>query len=825
MRRICLDGNWSLIALSPEKNNYGIKDGSSFEITMPTSVQDALIEAMVVPDPYYAENELETMFIGKSDWSISRSFDLDIASGCRYVLHLEKVDTIASLILNGRQVASFDNEHRIYNVDVTEYLVSGSNDIEFRFTSSEKIASRRAEALEHAVPCSRYKYDSPNRNLVRKAQCNAAWDWGLCLQTMGIYESIELYECKDLYVSSFSAIPVRSATGDWKMDIKVYATAFADGGTTIDISCAGKKLTVDVKYGAGDCVFAASMEIPAEDVRLWWPNGFGEQVLYDVEIAMAGFVLSRKIGFRTIEVRNNTTMGGKELTVCVNGKPVFCKGANWIPLDARPGRMSMERYDSMICDMRDANMNMVRIWGGGWYEKEEFYDACDRYGILIWHDLMFSCSTYPAEDWFLESVEKELRDQIRRLCSRTSIALWCGNNECLGALGWYEETRSNLSLYLKDYEKLYVNWIDHILVQEDPSRMYWPSSPCAGPGDYSDNWHTDGNGDMHYWTVWHERKDFEAYHDVRPRFCSEFGYQSFPSMSEVLSFAPSDQLFLESPVMEHHQRNDEGNEIINEMFGRYFHRPRDFEHMLYLSQVQQSYAIRTAVTWWRSLMPYCMGTLYWQLNDVWPVSSWSSIEYSGKWKALHYDARRFFSPVAPLLYIEKGRVCVRIANDSPDSFKGPCTVSVIGFDGTCIRSTTCDVSVRSMEVFEVVDFPVSEVDSSSCYLCASVAGMEETLLLCRPKEAGIRDPELKFGVSESMEGENRVFSIEISTERPAFYIVPDAGDIRGRFSDSLFSLNGRRTILFSCFEDVDLEEFVSKLKVYDLYSSFDNSEV
>ena len=410
MKKTILDGNWTLTALSVEKNNYGIADGSAFDICMPTSVQDALIESLIVPDPYYADNELEVAFIGRSNWSIKRNFDFTVSSGCHYVLRLEKVDTIADLFLNSSKVASFDNEHRIYELDITSYLVTGKNDIEFVFTSSEKIANERALTLDHAAPCSHYKYDSPNRNLVRKAQCNAAWDWGLCLQTIGIYESICIYECSSLYVSSFSAIPVRESDDAWRLDIKIHGTAFVSGSETVSVSCAGVTGSFDFSFTSGPCVYTGSVSIPFESVSLWWPNGFGAQKLYEVSVSLAGFGLSRKIGFRTIEVRNLVSMGGKELTVCVNGRDVFCKGANWIPLDARPGRMSASRFDQIIRDMKDANMNMVRIWGGGWYEKEEFYDACDKYGILIWHDLMFSCSTYPAEQWFLESVEKELRE-------------------------------------------------------------------------------------------------------------------------------------------------------------------------------------------------------------------------------------------------------------------------------------------------------------------------------------------------------------------------------------------------------------------------------
>lgn len=816
MRKISLNGQWNLVATAVEQNNYGIVDGSSFSMPVPGSVQDALIDQAIVPDPYCGCNELETIFIGKSDWNISRSFSLDYDPSKHYILHLEKVDTVASLFVNDCFVSSFDNEHRIFDLDVTSFLVSGENSIEFRFRSSEKLAIERAASLDHPSPCSRYKYDSPHRNLVRKAQCNAAWDWGLCLQTIGIYEDIVLYECSDVYLKSFSAIPKKVASG-WELCVCARVLAFRSCSASVCASVAGCSMSVDASLVAGENPVAFSVMVPASSVELWWPNGLGEQKLYDVLLCVDSFEKHRNIGFRTIEVKNKSTMGGKELTVCVNGFDVFCKGANWIPLDARPALQSAERFDSIIASVAAANMNMLRVWGGGWYEKEEFYDACDRYGILLWHDLMFSCSTYPAEPWFLQSVEAELRDQVRRLSSRTCIALWCGNNECLGALGWYEETRANLPLYIKDYEKLYVNWIDHILVEEDPSRMYWPSSPCAGPGDYSDNWHSDGNGDMHYWTVWHERKDFEAYHDVRPRFCSEFGYQSFPSLSEVSSFAVPEDYDIHSAVMDHHQRNDEGNSIIEEMFSRYFNAPKDFASTLYLSQVQQAYAIETAVTYWRSLMPYCMGTLYWQLNDVWPVSSWSSIEYSGKWKALHYAARRFYSSAAPLIYIEGDKLYVKVANDGRKAVSDELLFSLVDFEGNVIRLERMPLSVRSVSVSDALVLDLSSLDRRGTFACASFAGVESTLLLCRPKDALIRDPDLRIDSIKEVSGG---FDVEISSSRPAFYVMLDASSVCGRFDDDFFTLNGRRVVHFYCNEDVSLKDFSSSLCIRNLYSSF-----
>ncbi len=814
MRRITLDGEWTLNALRIEDNNYGIENGSVFSMDIPGSVQDALIEDLVVPDPYYATNELETLFIGRSDWSISRDFSLWKKAGKNYILRLEKVDTVAKLYINGSEVASLDNEHQIHELDVTAYLLDGANHIRFDFVSSEKVALQRQADLDHPIPCSRYMHDSPARNLVRKTQCNAAWDWGLCMQTIGIHESVRLFECDDVHLSSFTVIPRRKGC-DWQLEVRAFVKVLSDCKVHLRLHCADRSIERLVNLKRSDSFIDLSLDIPGFAVELWWPNGLGGQPLYDVLFEFGDYVLSRRIGFRTIEVSNDVTLGGRELTVVVNGQSVFCKGANWIPLDARPCRMTPARYDSMVRSARDANMNMLRVWGGGWYEKEAFYDACDKYGILLWHDLMFSCSTYPAEKWFLKSVEKELRDQVRRLRSRTCIALWCGNNECLGALGWYDETKADLPLYLKDYETLYSNWIDNILVEEDPTRMYWPSSPCAGPGDYSDNWHSDGNGDMHYWTVWHERKDFESYHSVKPRFCSEFGYQSFPSLSEVETFAPEDQRYIHSPVMEHHQRNSMGNSIIEEMFTRYFRAPAGFENRLYLSQVQQAYAIKTAVTYWRSLMPYCMGTLYWQLNDVWPVSSWSSIEYSGKWKPLHYAARRFYSPVAPLVYIEGNTLFVKVCNDGRKPFEGRCEVSCIGFDGSLHRTQGFDVKVGSMAVTPVMEVDLSDRDTSFCYAQVNVAGLEETLLFRRPKDANILDPIIEFDVVEAGDS----FEIRLRSHNPAFFVVPDAGSIGGRFSDCLFTLNGERTIVFRPDDMVSLDLFVRNFKVYDLFSS------
>ncbi len=323
-------------------------------------------------------------------------------------------------------------------------------------------------------------------------------------------------------------------------------------------------------------------------------------------------------------------------------------------------------------------MNMVRVWGGGHYENDIFYDLCDQLGILVWQDCMFSCSLYPATSWFLKSVKDEITYQVKRLKDHPSLALWCGNNEDVGALTWFESSRRERDKYLIDYDRLNEGIIGKTIKELDPLRKWWSSSPSAGESDYSDCWHDDSKGDMHYWSVWHEGKPFEAYKEIIPRFCSEFGFQSFPSLpllTKVITHdgtknVDSGEFNLSSSVMEHHQRNDRGNTIILSTMLRYFHLPSSFAHQIYISQIQQSFAMQTAIEYWRSNRPRCMGTLFWQLQDNWPVASWSSIEYGGKWKALQYEAKRFYNPLLLTFQKQDEEIALIGVNDNTKLSKG-----------------------------------------------------------------------------------------------------------------------------------------------------------
>ena len=413
----------------------------------------------------------------------------------------------------------------------------------------------------------------------------------------------------------------------------------------------------------GENVFVHNVTI--RNPKLWWPNGQGEQPLYELWTTLDGEVTKRKIGLRKLEWIVEKDAIDHSFKVRVNGRDVTAMGANWIPADAIPSRITPDGVRDLLESAQVANMNMIRLWGGGQYEPDWFYDLCDELGLMVWHDFMFSCMSYPSNREFLEDIELEITQQLRRLQHHAAIALWCGDNEVIGSIGWYPETRTNRERYVANYTR--VNSLLQKLVEdEDPSRRFWPSSPSLGYLDFSDGWHTDTRGDMHFWQVWHEAAPFERAREVNPRFASEFGFQSFPSMPTIESFTDLPDRNPSSPVMEAHQRNPGGNARILETMTRYFRFPRDFDEMVFLSQVQQGLAIKTAIEYWRSTKPRCMGTLYWQLNDNYPVASWSSLNYGGSWKLLNYMARRFYLPVSVVAVPDKasGEIVLNAINDS-----------------------------------------------------------------------------------------------------------------------------------------------------------------
>jgi beta-mannosidase len=830
VRKIDLAGEWTLCQWAEGRK----KSKTGIPIRIPGDTYCALIEAGEIPEPYFGTKELDTLWVGQVDWLLYRSVTIDREFlGSRHViLHFDSVDTIAEIRINGQIAARSSNMFTPLRFDVGKILKVGENRLEILLHSAEKRAAELSGQLPYPVPYSVYAVQSPHRNLVRKVQCHSGWDWGPCLMVSGLYGRAYLGSSACGRIDAVTTKQTRYGE-NWVLAVTVEYFAYTAGNVPLEITIAGQRAEPQVVVAEGENTIRTDLEIPKP--QLWWPRGYGSQALYALSVKTGEEQVEKRIGFRTVEIIQEDDESGRSMIVAVNGRRIFCKGANWIPSDALPGRQTPERYDTLLSAAAAANMNMLRVWGGGQYESEYFYQRCDEMGLLIWQDFMFGCALYPATKWFLEQVEAEIRHQVKRLKDHPCIALWCGNNENLGALNWYPESKANGARYLVDYDRLNEGVVGRIVAELDPSRPWWPSSPSAGPGEYSDNWHDDSKGDMHYWSVWHEGKNFDAYYDVIPRFCSEFGFQSFPSLETVRQYAPEDQWNVTSAVMEHHQRSPRGNAIVVETMTRYFRLPESFESFLYLSQVQQAVAMKSAVEYWRSRRPVCMGTLYWQLNDVWPVSSWSSIEYSGKWKLLHYAARKFYAPLHAAVFCADGRtVEITGLNDTSAPCEGTLCVRFIDFEGRNRQKQEQQVCLEAEAATTLVRLPLDQLPAQKeqlfLYLefqpsVSSNGGPHKPLVnelfLCPPKRCDLKAPEIRRKIRR--EGERIV--VELRTDLPAFFVSLDVEDLPGVFEDNLFTLlpEEPKLLYFQPADSSDRELPVlveNRLKIFHLRGTY-----
>ncbi|WP_299296473.1 glycoside hydrolase family 2 protein [uncultured Tateyamaria sp.] len=611
----------------------------------------ALRDAGLITDPYVGQNEYDLRWICERDWLATRTFEAEETDA---ELVIEMLDTVAEVAINGVSVLHADSMFRTHRVDASGALRQGENTIAIRFASPVAEATARAQAQPFPVPFQRDNCPIPHGNMLRKPECDFGWDWNIALAPFGIYGAIRL----EPKLARVADLIVEQVHGDGAVSVTVTArTERATDGTPVTFALADQEVQAKVQNG----VAVATIEIDAPD--LWWPVGQGAQPLHTLTVALPGHSTTRRIGLRDIALITAPDDTGSGFAFHINGRPVFMKGANWIPADALASAITPDVVRDLLQSAVDANMNMIRVWGGGRYEPDWFYDICDELGLMVWHDFMFACHLYPSDDAFLAEVDAEVRAQVARLNHRACIALWCGDNELLGALTWYEESRANRDTYLVAYDRLN-RTIETALRATAPTAHWWPSSPSPGPMRFGDAWHDDRSGDMHFWSVWHEGRDFDHYRDVSPRFCSEFGFQSYPSMDVIRRFADPGDFNIAAPVMESHQKNAGGNARIAETMFRYFRFPVDFENFVYLSQVQQGLAIKTAVTHWRSLKPHCMGTLIWQLNDTWPVCSWSSLDHGGGWKLLHHMARAFYAPMHVSAVPGPDGIALRAINDT-----------------------------------------------------------------------------------------------------------------------------------------------------------------
>jgi beta-mannosidase len=551
---IDLAGSWSLVDGSGEH---------TAEIVLPGDVHSALLAAGLIPDPYYGRNEYDVRWVAERDWVFSREFVLDDPA---VELVIEGLDTVAEVRVNGMLVLETANSFRRWRTELSEAAVAGTNKIEITIRSSVVEAARRQAAQPFYVPWHRGNCPIPNGNMLRKPQCDFGWDWNIALAPLGVYGAIRLEPKR---CARLADVQVRQHHENSRVTLELLVKIVGKPTEKqVEILFDGLSYEARIRDGM------AEAETVVDNPALWWPSGLGEQALYDLEVRFGEQILHRRIGLRSPDLVVDDDGG---FTFRINGHDVFARGANWIPADALPGRITPEKTRDLLQSAVDANMNMIRVWGGGRYEPDWFYDLCDELGLMVWQDFMFACHLYPSTPEFLAEVDREVRDVVARISHHACIAVWCGDNELLGALNWFEESRANRDRYLVAYDRLN-RTIETALKETAPEANWWPSSPSPGYMNFGDAWHDDTSGDMHFWSVWHEGRDFEHYRDVSPRFCSEFGFQSYPSMDVVRTFAEPKDFNIAAPVLESHQKNAGGNARIAETMFRYFRFPEGFEN-------------------------------------------------------------------------------------------------------------------------------------------------------------------------------------------------------------------------------------------------------
>ncbi len=775
MKPLPLAGNWQL---EDDHGEYRLS------MAVPGDVISALHNASLIPDPYVGRNEFDVRWIAEREWQIERNFTVDVASlDTGWDLLLSELDTVAVVCINDICVLHAENQFRRYRVDVSRYLQTGNNRIQIRFLSNIDQALNKQVAQPWPIPWQQGNSPIPNGNMLRKVQCDFGWDWNIALAPFGLYGQCQLEPrrpCRIETVSITQSLSQDLSKAQIDIRVNVLTTSSARTDKTVHVEIAGQKIALGV---AANGVAQGSVTITQP--TLWWPAGLGEQTLYPLTLTLDGQQQRRQIGIRRIELvtTNPDDPSDTPFYIQVNGQPVFCRGANWIPADALPGRITEAKTLDLLQSAVDANMNMLRVWGGGRYEPDSFYQACDELGLMLWQDFMFSCNLYPSTPEFLNEVSLEVADVIERLHHHACLALWCGDNELVGALTWFQESIDNRDRYLVAYDRLN-HTIETTLKATYPTANWWPSSPCAGYMNYGDAWHDDSSGDMHFWSVWHEGRDFEHYRDVQPRFCSEFGFQSYPSLSLIRQFAAPEDFNIASPVLESHQKNVGGNARIAETMFRYFRFPSGFENFVYLSQVQQALAIQTAVDYWRGLKPHCMGSLYWQLNDTWPVASWSSLEYGGNWKLLHHMAKRFYAPVRASVVPALGHLQLRLVNDHTDTVNVTLEAAAVNMAGQWRRLDTIVVCVSPDAAVAALELSVNAISKDEIlgYRWRVDDGdwQTEHYTVQTYKSLSLRDPEIALDAQADDEGSWRV---SISSKALALYVAVEC-NLRGRFSDN-----------------------------------------
>ena len=750
----------------------------------PCTLYSVLYESGRIPDPFYGLNDQRLTALADKDCAFEAQVEADEALLSRQYVELtfQGLDTICRISLNGVTLDRVKNMHRAYTYDVKELLRPGKNTLRLEFASPTRYFAER-----HAK---HYLYTNdgdtiPGAAHLRKALYQSGWDWGPALPDMGIYRPVTL-EGYDV---------------DRIGDVAVRQHHREDGSVEVEVSVAGKRGADTVCYASMDGkrveLTGGTGRIVVENPRLWWVRGYGEQNLYDLEIEMTagGRVIDRcrkEIGLRTLTVSTakDPDGGGSEFCFVNNGVKIFSMGANYIPQDNLLSRVTPARLDEMMVQCLDGNFNTLRVWGGGYYPDDYFFQLCDRNGILVWLDFMVACANVYMTEEFERECAAEAEGVLKRLHHHASLGLFCGNNEMEEMIA--NQGKGESLLVRNDYVRLYEHVLPELCERYAPQTFYWPSSPSSGGGfDEPGNF---ARGDTHYWEVWHGGVPSTTYRKKSFRFCSEYGFESFPSMKTIRTFCEEKDMNCFSRVMEDHQKCKGGNgKILRYLADNYLY-PSSFEDLVYLSQLLQADAIKYGVEHFRRQRGYCMGSIYWQFNDCWPVASWSSVDSLGRYKALHYAAKKFYAPVAMGLFLENGRLAVNISNETMADFRGHIQLSLCRSDLTVLDQVRAEAAVEALTAKDVFSYKVPEADPYETYLYVDLydgAGnflMRQTELLVPAKHFSWLPPHLDFQFTDAEGGVEIAVTSDVFTKGVAI----DFDSFDCVLSDNFFDLTDGR---------------------------------
>ena len=818
--------------------------GESYAATAPCSVLSVLLEAGVIKDPYYRENEKEVLPYLEKDYIFSRNFNVDgelmQEDGIELIFY--GLDTITEILLNGEKLAITKNMHRTYRFDVKDRLHMGANELFIHFHSPlQYIKDYQPQPHKEISVCPVGAL--PGGQYLRKAQSSFGWDWGPQLPDMGIFRDIVVESFSYAHIREVSFFqehidgevtlfvdPIIEFTDPIPIEIVVKVTGEEPVTTITRMPDATAKITQKGENEIG---------IPIRDPQLWWPNGMGSQPLYDVKVTIrkADKVYDEKsfrIGLRTITVSREADEYGEEFCFVVNGQKMFAKGANYIPEDAIYPFIKEEKIRTLIESAYMAHFNCLRVWGGGYYPSDLFYDLCDAYGIVVWQDLMYACSAYDLTQGFENSILAETRDNVCRLRHHACLGLWCGNNEMESGWHHWPAFQKESPQLRADYIKMFEYLLPKAVRENDETTFYWPSSPSSG--GCLDDPDCENRGDAHYWEVWHGQKPITDFQEHYFRFLSEFGFQSFPGIKTVRSFTEPEDWNIFSPVMESHQKNPGGNGRILYYLSENFRYPKDFEQMLYVSQILQGMAIKSGVEHFRRHRGRCMGTLYWQLNDNWPVASWSGIDYYGRWKALHYMACRFYAPVAPSIVLKGTAAFNYIVNDTADDLIIRIKVSLRTMEGKELTSYREEAKCAAGSVWKgrgrelqhfLNSYSLREVCVMAEYDCGDGTVLYEDAVFVPYKHLQL--PPIAPMVEVTDQGES--YEICLSAEGYVPFVMLELKQADVIFSENIFALQkdmSRRVYVrkdgIRCPEGVEIKDaqgLLDQLVVYTLQGSYE----